>query len=61
MTVIFWDGFEAVVHSNSFLTAIQKLSYLCVQLHGDAAKVITGFQLSNDNYEAFITLLGKIK
>ena len=45
----FWDCFEAAVHSNTSLTGVQKLSYLRAQLHGDATRVIAGFQLTNDN------------
>ncbi|XP_065900135.1 uncharacterized protein [Dysidea avara] len=53
----FWDCFEAAVHSNTSLTGVQKLSYLRAQLHGDAARVIAGFQLTNDNYGHSVTLL----
>ena len=53
----FWDCFEAAVHSNRSLTGVQKLSYLCAQLRGDAARVIAGFQLTNANYEHSIALL----
>ena len=55
----FWDCFEAAVHSNTSLTGVQKLSYLRTQLHGDAARVIAGFQLTNDNYGHSITLLAE--
>ena len=53
----FWDCFEAAVHSNPSLTGVQKLSYLRAQLHGDAARVIAGFQLNNDNYAHLVALL----
>ena len=46
----FWDCFAAAVDNNPSLTGVQKLSYLRAQLSGDAARVITGFQLTNDNY-----------
>jgi len=39
------------------LTSIQELSYLRAQLHGDAAQVITEFQLTNDNHDASVALL----
>ena len=39
------------------MTGVQKLSYLQAQLHGDAARVIAGFQLTNDNYGHSVTLL----
>ena len=53
----FWDCFEAAVHSNPSLTSVQKLSYLSAQLCRDAAQVIAGFQLTNDNYTNSVTLL----
>ena len=53
----FWDCFEATVHVNSSLTGVQKLSYLRAQLCGDAARVIAGFQLTNNSYDHSITLL----
>ena len=39
------------------MTRAQKLSYLRAQLSGDAARVIAGFQLTNDNYDHSIALL----
>jgi len=55
---LFWDCFEAAIHNNNAsLTGVQKLSYHCTQLQGDAARVIAGFQLTNDNYKDFVTLL----
>ena len=53
----FWDCFEAAVHTNASLSEVQKLSYLRAQLHGDAARIIAGLQLSNDNYTHSVTLL----
>ena len=35
------------------------MSYLRAQLAGDAARIITGFQLNNDNYAESVTLLKK--
>ena len=32
------------------------MSYLCSQLGGEAAHVVTGFQLTNDNYVHSVTL-----
>ena len=53
----FWDCFEAAVHSNRSLTGVQKLNYLRARLQGDTARLITGFQLTNANYEHSIALL----
>ena len=54
---MFWDSFEAAVHSNPHITGVQKFNYLRAQLHGDAAHVIAGFPLSDSNYNHSITLL----
>ena len=43
--------------ASTSLTGAQKLSYLRTQLCGDAACVITGFQLTNDSYDHSIALL----
>ena len=53
----FWDCFEAAVHNNSSLTAVQKLNYLRAQLQHDAARVVAGFPLTGVNYEHSVTLL----
>ena len=54
---LFWDCFAAAVDNNPSLTGVQKLSYLHAQLSGDAARVITGFQLTNGNYAHSVALL----
>ena len=43
----FWDCFEASIHTNDNLTAVQRLSYLRSQLQGEARRVIAGFPLTN--------------
>ena len=53
----FWDSFTAAVDSNPHLMPVQKLNYLRSQLHGDAARVIGGFSLSDVNYPHCVTLL----
>ena len=53
----FWDSFDAAVHSNASLTVVQKLNYLRAQLQGDAARVVTGFLLTDNNYVHSVTLL----
>ena len=53
----FWDSFEAAVHSNTSLGGVQKFTYLKAQLMGDASRAVTGFPLTNSNYEQAITLL----
>jgi hypothetical protein len=53
----FWDSFDAAVHSNTNLTGDQKFNYLKAQISGDAARAISGFPLTNTNYEQAIILL----
>ena len=53
----FWDSFDAAVHSNTNLTGVQKFIYLKAQISGDAARAISGFPLTNTNYEQAIILL----
>jgi len=53
----FWDSFDAVVHSNSGLSGVQKFNYLRAQLHGDAACVVAGFPLTDTNYVHSVDLL----
>jgi hypothetical protein len=53
----FWDSFDAAVHSNTNLTGVQKFYYLKAQISGDAARAISGFPLTNTNYEQAIILL----
>ena len=53
----FWDSFDAAVHSNVGLSGVQKFNYLRAQLHGDAARVVAGFPLTDANYMHSIDLL----
>ena len=53
----FWDCFEAAIHVNPSLSAVQKLSYLRAQLRGEAARTIAGLPLTNLNYGHSVTLL----
>ena len=53
----FWDSFDAAINSNPVLSNIQKLNYLRALLQGDAARVISGFPLTNNNYLPSVELL----
>ena len=53
----FWDSFNTAVHSSLLLSAVQKLTYLRFQLHGSAAKVISGLSLTSSSYGHSIALL----
>ena len=53
----FWDCFAAAIDSNPSLTGVQKLSYLRAQLRGEATRAITGFPLTNLNYQHSVSIL----
>ena len=53
----FWDSFDAAINSNPVLSNVQKLNYLRAQLQGDAARVISGFPLTNNNCLPSVELL----
>ena len=53
----FWDSFKAAVDSNPCLSQVQKFSYPCAQLQGDAAHIISGLPLTENNYMHSIALL----
>ena len=53
----FWDSFDAAINKNVGLSGVQKFTYLHGQVQGDAARVIAGFPLTDDNYAHAITLL----
>ncbi|PFX23152.1 hypothetical protein AWC38_SpisGene12298 [Stylophora pistillata] len=53
----FWDSFEAAVHSNTSLGGVQEFTYLKDQFMGDALRAVTGFPLTNSNYQQAVTLL----
>jgi len=53
----FCDSFNAADDSNQCLSQVQKFSYLCAQLEGDAARAISDLPLTDDNYVHSVTLL----
>ena len=46
----FWDAFEASIHKNTNISAIEKLNYLMSKLSGEAKQSVSGIHLSNENY-----------
>ena len=56
----FWDAFEAKIHNNKGLHAVDKFNYLKSQLFGNASKVISGLDLTKDSYYVAIDLLKEI-
>ena len=53
----FWDSYESAVHQNPSLTNVQKFNYLKAQLQDEALESITGFALSNANYDEAVSVL----
>ena len=55
--ISFWDCFEASVHKNESLTAIDKFNYLNSLLERSAAEAISGLSLGASNYKEVIDIL----
>ena len=55
--ISFWDSFEASVHKNESLTAIDKFNYLNSLLERSAAEAISGLSLGASNYEEAVDIL----
>jgi hypothetical protein len=53
----FWDSFNSAVHTNQFLTNIDKFNNLNSLLEGQAKCSIQGLALSEQNYQAAIGIL----
>ena len=53
----FWDSFRSAIHDNPSLSNVDKMNYLVGFLKGDAAKSVSGFTLTNDNYDIVTKLL----
>ncbi|GBM18627.1 hypothetical protein AVEN_263859-1 [Araneus ventricosus] len=53
----FWNSFETTIHENNVLSKVEKFSYLKMYLSGKALNVVSGFELSNENYDNCIKIL----
>ena len=53
----FWDAFNAAVHENASLSAVEKFTYLRGRLTGEALSSLSGVPLTNDNYLVALDLL----
>ena len=53
----FWDSFESSVHGNEELSKVDKFSYLEYLVQEPARAVISGFKLTEENYESAVRLL----
>ena len=47
----FWDSFNRAIHTNSYLTMINKFNHLNSWLEGQALRAIQGLTLSESNYQ----------
>ena len=47
----FWDSFQMGVHNKPSVSPINKFNYLKANLEGQALMVVSGLELSNENYE----------
>lgn len=50
----FWDSYESAVHSNHSITNVQKFNYLKSLLVNEPLQTVSGFSLTNTNYEKAI-------
>ena len=53
----FWDSFQAAVHNKPSVSPITKFNYLKTILEGQALMVVSGLQLSNENYDVAVQML----
>ena len=53
----FWDSFKAAVHNKPSVSPINKFNYLKANLEGQALMVVSGLELSNENYEVAVQML----
>ena len=53
----FWDSFQSAVHMNQSLNAVDTFNYLKSLIYGQAAETISGFSLTDENYEEAVALL----
>ena len=53
----FLDSFRYSVHENDSIPNVQKMTYLKGLLKGDTASCISGFKITDENYETSVNLL----
>ena len=53
----FWDSFQAAVHNKPSVSPINKFNYLKANLEGQALMVVSGLELSKENYEVAVQML----
>lgn len=53
----FWQIFDATINQREELTEIEKLTYLVSLLNGEAARNISGFAITGENYKDVVDFL----
>ncbi|GBM34611.1 hypothetical protein AVEN_171650-1, partial [Araneus ventricosus] len=53
----FWNSFEVAIHKNDSLSKIEKFAYLKTYLRGTALAAVSGFALTDQNYDSSIALI----
>ena len=53
----FWDGFKSAVHDDRDLAKVDKFKYLRCYLGEPAKSVVTGFSMTEADYDAAVNLL----
>ena len=56
----FWDSFRYSVHENDSISNVQKMTYLKGLLKGDAASCISGFKITDENYETSVIIINNL-
>ena len=53
----FWDSYEAMIHRNPSLQTVDKFNYLKIHILGETKEVISGIDITSNNYDVAIQLL----
>lgn len=53
----FWDQFSSAIESRDKMSDVDKLSYLCSLIEGDAKRAIEGLDITNANYKIAVDRL----
>ena len=53
----FWDSFSSTIHLNERVSKVDKFKYLMTSLKGDAKNTLTGFNLTEAQYDSAVALL----
>ena len=53
----FIDSYTAAINNSKSLSKVEKFNYLISFLYGEALNAVSGFKLTNDNYDEEMTLL----